>query len=636
MTKKARSEFSADGQSLLSGAPGGFWLRDVAANGPWLRPSCRVQREGDAARIEGEETSSGLRLNAALTLRQNSIDVEASVQDTTGSDRAITVCFVLPLADRKWTWHDDIVRSLPVAPQSEYKNAQSWPSAGMASAYPFCSVTTDGLGLSLSVPMDCPRVCRFACNTWYNVLFVAFDFGLAKEPAKFPSRADFRLSISRHAPEWGFRAAAQSYYERFPQFFEQRLKRGGIWMAFADISKVKDFEDFGFAYDELGGKHAKFDNDHGIASFTYIEPMTYWLPMAQKYPRTYEGALQALADNERSGKPGLVTWAQTTRRCAAFTPDGLYDLSIQNQSWCDGAVFTLNPDPSIPEDAACPVNKGHLGYSKEWADKNLLQKEGGCVDGIYIDSMPNWGEVRNWRREHWRTAEVPLTFDPETKRPVLLQIFSTWQFSKWVADDVHARGGVMHGNGGACWPYFPALLDITGQETGGILPDETMARARTLLRNKPYSPLMNTRFDKMGPEQVVDYFNKSLLYGIFPSFFNGTYMKDGKWVSVHYFTDPKFYERDRPLFKKYIPVVQALNAAGWEPLTEARSDNAKVYVERYGKAPGAIYLTIYNDSQEVQKATVAVDAAALGLGPSAKKTIEVEIPAGDLKVERLN
>ena len=93
-------------------------------------------------------------------------------------------------------------------------------------------------------------------------------------------------------------------------------------MAFADISKVAGFEDFGFAYDELGGKFSKFDDEHGIASFTYIEPMTYWLAMTQKYPRTYEGAMQALADNEASGKPQLVGAAQTTRRCAAFRSFG--------------------------------------------------------------------------------------------------------------------------------------------------------------------------------------------------------------------------------------------------------------------------------------------------------------------------
>ena len=605
------ADLLVDGKPAGGTAPGGFWLRDAAADGPWIRPEGRARRNGSAVVVETAERKAGLRLNARLEPQPNRIDVTAAVQDTTGRDRAVTVYFVLPLPEASWSWHDDIVHSTPAAAQSEYSNAQDWPATGGSSAYPFCSVTTDRLGLTLAAPMDCPRVARFTLNTWLNVLYVAVDLGLSAETRNFPSRADFRFSLYRHAPEWGFRAAAQRYYEEFPQFFVQRLKRGGIWMAFADISKVKDFEEFGFAYDELGGNHTAFDDAHDIASFQYIEPMTYWLSMDKKYPRTYEGAMQALADNEASGKPDLVRWAQAVRRCGVFARDGRIDLSIENQEWCDGAVFTLNPDPGIAEDAACPTNKAHIGYSRQWADKNLLQKEGARLDGIYLDSMPNWGEVLNWRREHWRTLEVPLTFDPATKQPVLLQVFSTWQFSKWVADDVHARGGVMHGNGGALWPYFPALLDVTGQETGSILTEEAMARARTLLRNKPYSPLMNTRFDQMGHEVVEEYFNKSLLYGIFPSFFNGAYMKDGKWVVSRYFTEPRFYERDRPLFRKYIPVLRRLFDAGWQPVTLAWAKPAGVRVERYGPTDGGETLfAVYNPAASAAEVSLSIEPAA--------------------------
>ncbi len=615
------ADFTLDGKSFLGTSPGGFWVRDVAADGPWLRPKCRVTRDGKAVRLEGAEERAGLRLEARLEPSPGSLDAVVTVSDTTGADRAVTAYFVLPLPALKWTWHDDIVRSLPTVPGGEYRNAQSWPAAGASSAYPFSSLTTPNAGLSLAVPMDCPRVSRFVYNSSLNALFIAVDLGLSKETLNFPSRADFRFSLFRHAPDWGFRAAAEKYYQRFPQFFVQRLKRGGIWMAFADISKVAGYEDFGFAYDELGGDFTKFDDAHDIASFQYIEPMTYWLSMDKKYPRTYDGAMQALADNEASGKPDPVRWAQATRRCGVFTKNNRFDLSIENQSWCDGAVFTLNPDPGLPEDAACPLNKAHLGYTKQWADAHLLCKDGAGLDGMYLDSMPNWGDVRNWRQEHWRTAQVPLTFDPDAKQPVLMQIFSTWQFSKWVADDVHARGGVMHGNGGAMWPYFPPLLDTTGQETGGVLSDEAMAMARTLLRNKPYSPLMNTRFDQMGPEVVADYFNKSLLYCIFPSFFNGAYMQDGKWVTVHYFTEPKFYERDRPLFRKYIPILRRMFDAGWEPVTLARAEPASVRVERYGSpAKGEVLFAVYNPAKSAADVKLSVEAGALKLNPAAKAT----------------
>ncbi len=399
------TELTADGESILGRPLGGFWVRDVARGGPWLRMLGEAKQEGGAVRLAAEEAAAGLRLEARLEPAPHSIDITALLRDTSGADRAVTVCFVLPLADQPRVWHDDILRSTPVAAGSEYKNAQSWPAGASLSAYPFSSLTSERLGLSLAAPMDCPRVCRFVYNSWLNLFYAAYDFGLAKEPRKYPSSADFRLSLYRHEPAWGFRAAAAGYYDRFPQFFQQRLKRGGIWMAFADISKVEGFEDFGFAYDELGGNHRAFDDAQKIASFHYLEPMTHWLAMDKKYPRTYDGALAALADAEASGNGSLARLAKITRRCGVFTAEGRYDLSIENQSWCDGAVFTLNPDPNLPEDDACPVNKAHLGYTKTWADKNLGETAGGGLYGVYIDSMPNWGNVRNWRREHWQTVD---------------------------------------------------------------------------------------------------------------------------------------------------------------------------------------------------------------------------------------
>ncbi len=275
-------------------------------------------------------------------------------------------------------------------------------------------------------------------------------------------------------------------------------------------------------------------------------------------------------------------------------------------------IVTNSCGPKIS--SAAKLNVVLPACSKAWADKHLLPPTGPRLDGIYIDSMPNWGEVRNWRREHWRTVATPLTFDPDTRQPVLLQMLSTWQFSKWVADDVHARGGVMHGNGGALWPYFPALLDVTGQETGGILTAETMAMARTLLRDKPYSPLLNTRFSQLPPDYHVSYFHRSALWCIFPSYFNGDYFENGKWVIGRFFDKPEIYEPVRPLYKQFIPILRRMYAAGWQPVTVARAEPASLRVERYGGGQGReALLALYNPGKEPVTATLTVPLKQLGL-----------------------
>ena len=606
---------AVDGAAMLGTGPGGLWIRDVAADGPWLRPNLQVSADADGVSLRGAEADAGLSVEGRFEANDTGIDAQVTLTDLTGTDRAITAYFVLPLPEREWVWHNDVLRSSPATDAGEYLNTSGWPISGLSSAYPFSALTAPDVGLSLSVPMDCPRIFRLTWNAGLRALYVAVNLGLTPETANFPSQADLRFSIYRHDPAWGFRAAAARYYDRHPDFFVRRLQRGGVWMAFADISAIEDWQDFGFAYDENSGTPLEFDNTNDIASFRYIEPMTYWLPMAQTYPRTYEGAMQALGDNLAGGNEAQQRWARATLRCGTFTPEGRYDLSLQNQAWCDGAVFTLNPDPDIPEDEECPVNKGHLGYTTQWADANLLQATGPRLDGIYLDSLPNWGQVRNWRREHWRTVTVPLTFDPETRQPVLLQMFSTWQFAQWVADDVHARGGVMHGNGGALWPFFPALLDVTGQETGGILSESAMAMARTLLGSKPYSPLLNTRFENLPPGYIEDYFHRSLLWDIFPSFFNGSYLEDGEWITAHFFKQPELYNQARPLYRRFIPILRRMFDAGWEPVTLARATPADVRVERYGPGNGGeLLLAVFNPAEEPVEAELVVEAAALGLG----------------------
>jgi hypothetical protein len=84
---------------------------------------------------------------------------------------------------------------------------------------------------------------------------------------------------------------------------------------------------------------------------------------------------------------------------------------------------------------------------------------------------------------------------------------------------------------------------------------------------------------------------------MFPGFFSHN-ASEG-----HYFTQPRLYERDRDLFKKYVPLCKAMAEAGWEPIPLARSDNPVVHVERFGRT----YLTVFNDSQSSQTVTITLD-----------------------------
>jgi hypothetical protein len=126
---------------------------------------------------------------------------------------------------------------------------------------------------------------------------------------------------------------------------------------------------------------------------------------------------------------------------------------------------------------------------------------------------------------------------------------------------------------------------------------------------------MNTNFDAFGPDKVEKYMKRSLAYGMFPGFFSPDASRG------HYFSRPELYDRDRELFRKYVPLCRLVAEAGWEPVTLARSDNAKVYVERWGRR----YLTLFNDSTERQTVRVRLE----GIGPAVRELVGGREFAGD-------
>jgi len=122
---------------------------------------------------------------------------------------------------------------------------------------------------------------------------------------------------------------------------------------------------------------------------------------------------------------------------------------------------------------------------------------------------------------------------------------------------------------------------------------------------------------------------RSLFYGCFPGMFSENA------ATNTYFSNPRCYNRDRPLFKKYVPLIQAIAKAGWEPITYARTDRPKVYVERYGAAgAGEIFLTVLNDGSEAEPFVLRIDASALKIASEAVATEMARDQAVDLKRER--
>src|SRR5262249_13561682 len=139
--------------------------------------------------------------------------------------------------------------------------------------------------------------------------------------------------------------------------------------------------------------------------------------------------------------------------------------------------------------------------------------------------------------------------------------------------------------------------------------DEQMSLWRTMSGAKPYLLLMNTDYEVFTPEMVEQYFQRSLFYGMFPGMFSHNAADNPYWQN------PKWYNRDRPLFKKYLPLIKRVAEAGWQPVTWAECDNARIFVERFGPdRSGTLFITLFNGADTRQDGKVSFDSATAGLG----------------------
>ncbi|MGQ9592386.1 MAG: hypothetical protein ACUVYA_19070, partial [Planctomycetota bacterium] len=467
------------------------------------------------------------------------------------------------------------------------------------------------LGLA---PLQGPRVARIAFHPEAKLFYLASDFALdganlANSDGAGHGRANLEIVRADVDPAWGFRAAAKRCYDLFPEAFDRRAKAEGIWIPFTDPSTVRGVEDFGIAYHE-GDDSVASDDRLGILSFRYTEPMTWWMPIERGVPRDYETAL-AIARKLAEGPDGSPRrHAQALLDSGAQDESGRFRVEFVAAPWTDGAVWVLNPNPGLP---AAPERwtKAKLSYTSDLADRLYGPERAGIQDGEYLDSIEGWADVLDFRPESIRHASVPPAFATESLRTAIPTWFSVWEFAAWVRGDLRRRKKLLMANS-TPWRIhaFAPLLDVLGTETnwmpgGRWQPDSDAVfnLRRTLSYQKPYLLLQNTDFDRFGPREVERYFARSLFYGVYPSMFSVD-------ASTHpYWTEPRWYERDRELFRRYIPAIRRLSEAGWEPVTHARAEGGALWIERFGMR----LFTLFNPASEPKESEIAVETEKLGI-----------------------
>lgn len=561
-----------------------------------------VQRADDGyAPIPVGGEAKGVRLSVVETPAADGATYRVTVEDRTGRDRALTLVYAWPLPAGDLVFEEDPRTAVPLAdnaPQRSDAQAMGCGAGGL-NRWPFGAVSVGGRGFALGIDTAHPAYFRTAVHPRTRLLFIAFDLGLA------PEKRTAAFAFRRFTFTGGFRGALAAYAAREPDAFKTRVPEQGIWMPFRAIKSVENWQDFGFKFKE-GNDETAWDDAHGIFTFRYTEPTTWWLSMDKAHGTNRFTMADCLAKVESLAAKGDLR-ARACRGSVMRDEDGARVGRVMDTPWCRGAIWLLSPLPDIAGICEYKVKNTEADFAKFYAKPFPVGQ-----DGEYIDSAEGYlTPTLDFNRAVFAASDTPLVFSSdENHRPALFKGLSMYEYVRRTAARVWPRGRFVMANGvPGRWPWLPAYVDVGGTETqwideeGRWRPEShrSLLYKRALSMGKPYCYLQNVDFEKFAYADMENFMRHCVAYGLFPGCFSHN-ASEG-----HYFTRPEVYNRDRPLFKKYVPLCKMLSEAGWRPVnTLVAFTDSRVFVEQFG----ARYVTVFNSARATVKVRLTAKAGA--------------------------
>lgn len=528
-----------------------------------------------------------------------------------------------------WNWYRSIRNVQKIEKNGQYflySRDYNLGKNGGLPYYSFGNISNGNFGLILGVEPQEPRVFEITYDAKQKSYCLFFDMAVSPKTKNFPNEASFSaflLPLEGNGAD--FRQAFKKYYQLFPQTTEKRVEKEGNWMPFCDIAGVEKAEDFCFAYHELnifydGSLRSKADIDYnvskGIYNFAYTEPWLYWVQMPRDMERTYKNLIKLVEENLGSDDEKIREFASAGLTSAIKDSEGNYYVRFMDAPWCCGAVFNTNTDPALKTDSKCWVNRAEIVLRQV-----IRALKDPRFHGIYLDSMQAVELIHDYDENHFETVEFPLTFEKDKKKPVICQFISAYHLTELLADYLHAQGKLLMGNFPTAFTFFMQHVDVPGEEIGWIengrykpMSDEDLIVRRALSCRRPYVFLQSVNFDEFNKDMVDKYMQRCLFYGMFPSMFSFNAQ------DAPYWQNPLWYNRDRDLFKKYLPHIISLSKAGWEITSDVKTDNEKIFIEQFGKIQkGRIFITITNQTDKLQAGKIDFSKLV-----KAKKTVLVK------------
>lgn len=505
-------------------------------------------------------------------------------------------------------WADDVNEKRIIEASSELIGNFAGSRYGAdrrQSYYPFAVVEDEGSAYVIETDPGEPRVFYLAATP--DSMKAVYEMALTPETHQFPGQATFRCFIYSVALQdnAGFRMALDTFYQRYPDYKENRVPSSGLWMPFSDISQLPNPQDFGFTFFEKGGPRGAdvdYAEQNDILTLMYTEPWLYWLPFNDTENRTPEQALAKMNLAAGLGDSWARDLAASGLAGASQNRDGEIMMKFMDLPWNKGARMEVNTDLDLE---AVPPFKMNRAMA-EWKQMTEFLSDP-RVDGIYLDSM-DAAVMPDFNQRAFNATDYPATYTMDVMRPVIAPNVPQYEFTSALGAYLRSKGKYLMANFPVTdSPFVNRWIDIPGQETdwfsGGQYHPPSRAKLnyrRAMSGQKAFGFLQSTDFSAFSGKPLQRYFETCLLYGFQPSFFSHNAADNPYWL------DYGLLERDRHFFQTFVPLIQRTSDAGWQAVQEVTSlDNPLVQLEQFGRSEDGIWFCVLqNLSDNRQQAEI--------------------------------
>ncbi|MBQ7256781.1 MAG: hypothetical protein IJS60_03710 [Abditibacteriota bacterium] len=586
-------------------------------------------------------------------------------------EKAAIVSVLCPTKGEGWTWYYDVCAQAecqvgktyfeqdykhPANPDFEFSSWPTFINGRRETPLPIGVISNKNKSITMGYFMDEPRVYRIKYSQSLNQgeMRLEVDLGFSSE-TKEPGVGDFTFFALEKSKPTTFREALKEYYDKCPQYFEDknflgRDREHGMWTLWMQKNVFAPW-DFQIGYNQIQANREDVE-EKGLAGWqepvlSYTEPWGIYqmFPVKDGYKRDIQAfvynpletpELERMLKKHASADPNLIdTYIYNVKEAEAG------QCALDTGVFCDQfghrysmhwfGCYNIRPmtDEQIEEEWGTP-----LQYSMVVCNPNpnlphpnrfdLSMKE--CdikgFDGYQLDSFNEFcgQHVDNYRKEHFKYESIPLCYGADSKIPCQSHVFESMEYLKALREKADSEGKniIASNTWHPCITFSAPLLDCIGAGEGDFnfnIDDRWFMLIRQLVPNKiisylDYSFMMDdtTGLDmlpmryKNEDNTVISDFNpreikmeRLLFFGIWPGTGNG-------W------NDPNIVERCRPMYQKYLPLFKAISEAGYEPVTNALTDDDNCRIERYGNIKDKdLYFTIRNYKMENKSYTITLD-----------------------------